>query len=91
MRPTGTDPEKTGATSTGTPIDGTPTVPDRFKEPHEVLAASDLDRDQKREILEVWRLDAARLADSTAEGMAGGEPALLRNVELALAELEDER
>lgn len=86
MRPTGTDPEKTGATSTGTP-----TVPDRFKEPHEVLAASDLDRDQKREILEVWRLDAARLADSTAEGMAGGEPALLRNVELALAELEDER
>lgn len=86
MRTTGTDPDEDPRSDRATP-----TVPDRFEDPREVLAAADLDRAEKREILEAWRLDAARLADSSAEGMAGGEPSMLRRVELALAELDGDR
>ena len=61
---------------------------ERFSEPMDVVTAADLDRTTKREILNQWRADAERLAASAAEGMAGGEPAMLRQVELALDALE---
>ena len=47
-----------------------------------------LDATQKREILENWRVDAARLAESAGENMAGGEEPMLQRVNNALLELE---
>ena len=42
----------------------------------------------KRRILESWKLDAQRLADSTDENMTGGEESDLREVSRALVELK---
>ncbi len=58
-----------------------------FDNPQDVLLAGDLADDVKRRILESWKLDAARLAESTAENMAGGEESDLREVSKALTQL----
>ncbi len=58
-----------------------------FASPNQVLVQGDWSAEQRRQVLEQWRLDAERLASSADENMSGGEPARLREVHLALEEL----
>lgn len=60
-----------------------------FTRPDDVLHHDELDRRQKREVLERWRHDAERLAGSAAEGMDGGESPHLHRVLEALSSLEN--
>lgn len=59
-----------------------------FSSPREVLQDQKLTQTDKRKILESWKLDASRLAESTAENMSGGEEGDLREVSKALLELK---
>lgn len=59
-----------------------------FNDPHEVLRESDLSLEDKRRILESWKFDAQRLAESTAENMTGGEQSDLREISKTLVELK---
>jgi hypothetical protein len=59
-----------------------------FHHPSEVLSEPTLTKDEKRRILESWKLDAQRLAESTAENMSGGEESDLRDVSKTLVELD---
>jgi hypothetical protein len=58
-----------------------------FNSPVEVLNADEISTDDKRRILESWKLDASRLAESTAENMSGGEESELREVSKTLLAL----
>lgn len=60
-----------------------------FDHPDEVLKSRKLSSDDKRRILESWKLDAQRLADSTAENMTGGEDTDLRDVSRALVQVKE--
>jgi hypothetical protein len=59
-----------------------------FSRPDDVLAEPTLTIDEKRRILESWKLDAQRLAESTAENMTGGEETDLREVSKVLIQLK---
>ena len=59
-----------------------------FDRPDEVLVEPTLTVDEKRRILESWKLDAQRLAESTAENMSGGEETDLREVSKVLVQLK---
>jgi hypothetical protein len=59
-----------------------------FSDPRDVLVSQKLTHDEKRKILESWKLDASRLAESTAENMSGGEESDLREVSKVLLELK---
>lgn len=59
-----------------------------FNAPRDVLRDDDLSFDDKKRILESWKLDAMRLAESTAENMSGGEESDLREVSKTLVELK---
>ena len=59
-----------------------------FDHPVEVLDEPSLSNDDKRRILESWKLDAQRLAESTAENMSGGEETDLRDVSKVLVQLK---
>ncbi len=59
-----------------------------FDKPYDVVAETDLSLSDKIKILESWKLDAQRLAESTAENMSGGEESDLRDVSKALGELK---
>lgn len=59
-----------------------------FATPQAVIEATDFSREEKFAILERWRLDALRLADSEQEGMGGGESAELAEIERRLLELK---
>lgn len=59
-----------------------------FGDPHEVIGYPGLKFKDRLRILESWKLDAQRLAESTAENMSGGEEPDLRKVSKALAELK---
>jgi hypothetical protein len=59
-----------------------------FDHPVEVLDQPGLTNDEKRRILESWKLDAQRLAESTAENMSGGEETDLRDVSKVLVQLK---
>lgn len=59
-----------------------------YDAPLDVLEDTRLTLEQKRSILESWELDARRLAEATAEGMAGGEDSQLREVALARVALD---
>lgn len=58
-----------------------------FGHPADVLNEPTLSTDEKRRILESWKQDAQRLAESTAENMSGGEETDLRDVSKVLVEL----
>jgi len=58
-----------------------------FDQPADVLNEPTLSTDEKRRILESWKLDAQRLAESTAENMSGGEESDLRDVSKVLVQL----
>lgn len=60
-----------------------------FGRPQEVLLHPKLSYDDKRRILESWKLDAQRLADSTHENMTGGEECDLREVSRTLVQLKN--
>jgi hypothetical protein len=59
-----------------------------FGRPSEVLTDSRLTAEEKLKVLESWKHDAARLAESTAENMSGGEESDLRDVSKAMLELK---
>ncbi len=59
-----------------------------FGRPEDVLNEPTLSVDEKRRILESWKLDAQRLAESTAENMSGGEETDLRDVSKVLVQLK---
>lgn len=59
-----------------------------FDRPDAVLIEPTLTVDEKRRILESWKLDAQRLAESTAENMSGGEETDLREVSKVLVQLK---
>jgi hypothetical protein len=60
-----------------------------FGHPADVLKEPTLSADEKRRILESWKLDAQRLAESTAENMSGGEESDLRDVSKVLVQLNE--
>jgi hypothetical protein len=60
-----------------------------FRQPADVLSEPTLSTDEKRRILESWKQDAQRLAESTAENMSGGEETDLRDVSKVLVELNN--
>jgi hypothetical protein len=63
--------------------------PDKhFAAPRDVVADPDLDVADKRRILESWALDAQLLSVADEENMSGGDRPGLREVKLALLELE---
>lgn len=62
----------------------------RYKSPMQVVEDPSLSLDEKRQILESWKIDAELLSTATNENMTGGEPPLplLQDVHLALDQLE---
>jgi hypothetical protein len=60
-----------------------------FSHPADVLTEPGLSTDERRRILESWKLDAQRLAESTAENMSGGEETDLRDVSKVLVQLKE--
>lgn len=58
-----------------------------YDSPAHVLMDAQLTYEEKRKVLDAWRLDAERLADSSNEGMGGGEDSRLREVALAQQQL----
>jgi hypothetical protein len=62
-----------------------------FKSPREVLSAPELSDDERRKILEQWKLDAERLEESANENMSGGERSYLSDVSKALTELDEKK
>lgn len=58
-----------------------------FESPAHVLLDATLTHEQKSTVLESWRLDAERMAESTNEGMGGGEQSRLREVAMAQQQL----
>jgi hypothetical protein len=59
-----------------------------YARPMDVVDDARLSPADKKRILDGWHLDALRLSESEAENMGGGERAHLREVMLALEELE---
>ena len=59
-----------------------------FAAPRDVVADPDLDLDEKRRILDSWALDAQLLSVAEEENMSGLDRPGLREVKLALLELE---
>ena len=61
---------------------------DHFASPMDVVRDARLSDDEKRKILEAWALDAELLSQAEAENMPGPERPRLREVKLALLELD---
>ena len=59
-----------------------------FASPRQVIEHGELSTQQKIEILRRWEYDAAELAVALEEGMPGREDDLLRQVLLALEQLD---
>ena len=62
-----------------------------FAAPADVLCDLRLTQGEKRRILESWALDARLIAEAEAENMRGTERPRLREVKLALLELQHPR
>ncbi len=60
-----------------------------FRAPREVVAADRFTLEEKRRILESWALDAQLLSVAEEENMSGQDRPGLRDVKLALLELEE--
>jgi hypothetical protein len=61
-----------------------------FRAPREVVSDRQFTRDEKRRILDSWALDAQLLSVAEEENMGGGDRPGLREVKLALLELENQ-
>ncbi len=55
-----------------------------FAEPRDVIANTQLSREDKLAILRRWEQDALRLSASESEGMGGGEESMLGRVVSAI-------
>ena len=71
-----------------TPDDAFDDPAQQFGTPGAVVEAAGLATADKIAILERWRLDALRLSDSEQEGMGGGEPPHLAEIERLLLQLK---
>jgi hypothetical protein len=60
-----------------------------YASPEAVLRDHRLSQYEKLSILEAWELDARRLAESTSQGMDGGEETHLRDVAQARLRLKE--
>ena len=60
-----------------------------FAAPRDVVTAEGFSRDEKRRILDSWALDSQLLAVAEEENMPGSDRPGLREVKLALLELEE--
>jgi hypothetical protein len=60
-----------------------------FAAPRDVVTADEFTREEKRRILDSWALDAQLLAVAEEENMPGKDRPGLREVKLALLELEE--
>lgn len=72
------------ASKTETPA---PNPLSRFRHPRDVVAASDLSRDEKCRLLLRWEQDARDLQVASEEGMASDKPSLLAAVHEAMKAL----
>lgn len=71
------------------PIEAIVKDPDRYFEcPRDVVADARFSTDEKRRILDSWALDAQLLTVAEEENMGGKDRPGLREVKLALLELE---
>jgi hypothetical protein len=61
-----------------------------FRAPREVVCDRQFTSEEKRKILDSWALDAQLLAVAEEENMGGGDRPGLREVKLALLELENQ-
>lgn len=61
-----------------------------FRAPREVVSDRQFTRDEKRKILDSWALDTQLLSVAEEENMGGVDRPGLREVKLALLELEDQ-
>lgn len=59
-----------------------------YREPRDVVADARFTRDEKRRILESWALDAQLITVADEENMTAPKRPWLREVKLALIELE---
>jgi hypothetical protein len=62
-----------------------------FASPADVVSDLRFTAEAKQRILNAWALDAELLSQAEAENMSGGKPPRLREVKLALLELEKQR
>lgn len=61
-----------------------------FSSPDELAIHPELTKSQKLKLLGVWKEDAIQLQRAAGERMTGGEDDRLREVEIAMARVEDE-
>jgi hypothetical protein len=61
---------------------------DCYRKPGEIVVDDRLTAEQKRKVLEAWKLDADRLSESESEGMGGGVRPHVDEVEKALLALD---
>jgi hypothetical protein len=61
-----------------------------FRSPREVVSDRQFSREEKRRILDSWALDAQLLSVAEEENMGGADRPGLREVKLALLELENQ-
>ncbi len=59
-----------------------------YRAPRDVVADNRLTREEKRRVLDSWALDAQLIAVADEENMSGSQRPGLREVKLALLELE---
>lgn len=59
-----------------------------YRAPRDVVADNRLTREEKRRVLDSWALDAQLIAVADEENMSGPQRPGLREVKLALLELE---
>ena len=59
-----------------------------YRAPRDVVADNRLTREEKRRVLDSWALDAQLLSVAEEENMGGADRPGLREVKLALLELE---
>lgn len=62
-----------------------------YRAPRDVVADNRLTREEKRRVLDSWALDAQLIAVADEENMSGSQRPGLREVKLALLELERSR
>jgi hypothetical protein len=61
---------------------------DEFNRPHDVLENQSLNKADKKKILGQWQVDADALSRANDEGMGGGEPTELDEVQRAQRKLD---
>jgi hypothetical protein len=66
------------------------TPAEEYRRPEDVTADPGLDRPDKRKILNQWEVDEQALSRASEEGMTGGEPSRLTEVQRERRKLPEE-